>query len=299
MTPRAFNRLPFLKRAVYSALLWTAIAALLYLDAQHRPPNVNEAFFGFIIAAISAIASWLGAAGGAIATATVAMVQWLSASVGWLASRVGKLVGSSGAMFKKIWESTRRLWSDVIRPFLQRVYRWVDDLRAWLKRKLGPLFRLLGLVRQHITDWYTRFLRPILDAIQTARAILQILAKLHIPFAAALDRYLEEAQNALWDNFLRLLNTVNKVQDIVNSVVTGEMLFQRVPFLRTMQRDVRSVWRVLVNSRTATRLASSGPGPRSMDEIRRDAETGLLTGGGRYGALVSEMEVTLRRQLEA
>lgn len=287
-------------------LVWAALALVVEWRAPSPSPVVSQAFIGFIIAALSALASWLGAAGGAIAAATVTMVQWLSTGLGWLTRRVGDLVSSTGAMFAKAWDVTKRVWFDVLRPVLARIGSWINDLRGWLKAKLGPVFSLLARSRKYILDIYKNILRPILDAIDTARAILQILAKLHVPFAQALDNYLAEVENALWDNYLRLLGSLSKITDVLNSVVTGELLFQRVPFLRTLQRDVpqwaRIFWNAQVVGLTPTQRAAlrSREYPATdQDEFSQDVNEFYQTGGGKLGPTIQELAALWRTSARA
>jgi len=68
-----------------------------------------------------------------------------------------------------------------------------------------------------------------------------------------------------------VLSYVNRVSDVLNAIVTGELLFQRVPFLRTLARDapywIRMFWTAQVKAgakpapglRTATKLRYNDP----------------------------------------
>jgi hypothetical protein len=234
----AWPRVP-LSRRTFWLLLVAAAAALLWRHAvPASSPAPSQAFIGFLIAAISTLAGWFVTAATASASAILVVVGWLGSALSWLTGRVVDVVKATGSMFAKVWDTTKRLWFDIVRPFLQKVYTWIAELRTWLKEKLAPVFRLLGILRTHIRDIYTHVVRPILDAIDTTRAILKFLELVHVPFARTLDRYLAELEAVISENYLRVLGWVNHVTDVLNSIVTLDLLFQQVPFLATLRRDL-------------------------------------------------------------
>jgi hypothetical protein len=189
------------------------------------------------ISIIELVVGAVSAAGSAIAVASVAVVQWLVASVAWLSAGFLKLGSAMGGLISKAWNVTAQLWSDVIKPGLQHVWTWIKDARDWLKLKLKPAFDLLAKVRAHITDIYKNWIKPIRDGLDTTSGILGLLAKLHVPFAAWLDSHVAAVKTAIDENFLRVLGWVNGILNTLNSIVTADLLFQRVPFLRTLSRD--------------------------------------------------------------
>jgi hypothetical protein len=264
---RLFARRPLSRRAFYALLACAAIYAVVRPVDTAPPPLVSQAFWGLIWSAISLVGGWLGAAGGAVSAALAATVSWLSATLSWLSLHVASLFRATGGMFSRVWDVSRRFWGEVIRPAFQHVYRWIEDARDWLKKKFGPVFRLISKVRERVRKIYDHWVRPILDGIETTRHVLQVLAALHIKWAAALDHKLGEVESVITENYLRILSAINRATDVLNSIVTGELLFQRLPFLRSLERDapywIRMWWttQVVANAHPA-------PGLRTAEKLR-------------------------------
>lgn len=259
-TPRA-------RRAFYAAVVVVAGAVWLCRAYLAPPPGVQLAFFGFILAAISLVAGWLGAAGGAIATASLAVINWLTTSVGWLGRRLTDVVRATGGVFSRAWSALRGLWTDVVRPALRALYRWVSEFRDWLTKKLAPVFRVLARIRERLRSLYQHVIRPILDVIETTRAVLRTLAALHVPFARALDRYLAEVESVITENYLRIVGYVNQITNVLNAIVTGDLLLQRLPFLRSLARDAPYWIRIFWNTQIAGG-ARPAPGLRNAEKLR-------------------------------
>lgn len=263
-------RLSPLHRRLAGAALVCLLLEQLAGRGAADPSPFSHAWIGFVIMAFSTVASWLGAAGGAIATALVTTVKWLSHGVGWLTSSLRKVISSTGGMFRRVWESARGLWSRVVRPFLIRVHDWINDLRAWLKRVAGPVFKFLNELRAKIREIYDKFVRPVLDTIAVIRGALQVLAKLHVPFAKALDQYLARLESAIVENYLKLTGVINRVINVIDSIVTFELLFQRVPFLRTLVRDAGYLNRIWWHVNLEAVKPATSPGEGSEEYLPRD-----------------------------
>lgn len=277
-------------------LVWAAIHLVVQWHDPAPAPLVSQAFIGFIIAAISAVASWIGAAGAAVATATVAVVQYLAGALAWLGAHVGSFLKSTGAMFAKVWDASKRFWFNVVRPAFQHVVKWITEARDWLKQKLGPIFRLLSKIRERLREVYAKFIKPVLDAIEAARGVLQILAKLHVPFAKTLDRYLAEAEAAITENFLQLQGWVIQIQGILTSIVTAELLFQQFPFLASLRRDtpqwVRMFWNAQVKGLTPGTRATLAARKYPQDDpavIGKELAGFYKSGTGELAPIIGEL----------
>jgi hypothetical protein len=274
---------PLSNRRLVALLVCAGGLRALAWGFGETPPVVHQAFLGFIIAAISLISSWLGTASAAVSAALSATVSWLAGTVSWLAGHTASLFKATGGMFSKVWDVSRRFWGDVIRPAFQHVYRWIEDARDWLKKKLGPVFKLITKVRARVQKIYEHWVRPILDGIETTRHVLQVLAALHVKWAAKLDSKLGEIESVITENYLRILSAMNRATDVLNAIVTGEMLFQRLPFLRSLERDapywIRMWWvtQIAANARptkglrTAEKLRYEDPTSygRNLDQFYR------------------------------
>lgn len=272
--------MPTLASLIGALLAWLHTALHLcrqvYLppapDPFGLPPLVQAGFWGWVVSAIGYLVDALGAAGGAIATSLEAVVAYLASAMSWLVGRVGNLIVSSGAMFSKAWEALRTVWSDVLRPALQKLYGWIQDLRDWLKVKLQPVFDLLSTLRKHIREIYKTFIRPILDAIDVARGILKILQDLHIPFAKALDDYLTKAEQVITENFLQLQGWVIDIQNVLTRVVTLDYLFNRVALLGSLRRDAPLWLNMWWNAQLQPGAGSGAARPTADDQPMTAAE---------------------------
>jgi hypothetical protein len=239
------------RRLALSLVVWGALALLAWLDTttSHLPAQQAHVW-QWIVGAATAIWAGLSVAGAAIAATAIAAIGYLGAAVAWIAVHLAGFIVSSGAMFARVWESARRFYSGVLRPALVWLHDWYARARAWLRKYFGPVFRFLDRVRQELRRIYTRFVRPILDIIAVTRAVMRVLITLHVPFARALDQVLDKTEQVIDENVRRALLKVNKLLDLVDSVITFDGLFQRVPFLRSIERDVRYVFSALHRSRS-------------------------------------------------
>jgi hypothetical protein len=226
------------------------IAVAAWLDRDGCVLAQHAGVFAAIWAAISAVGELLGAAGGAIATSLETVVAWLITQVGWLAARVASILASTGGMFARVWDWSRQLWSNVLKPSLIWLKDKFDQVRGWLRTKFGPVFDFLHTVRRHLLDIYKQFIRPVLDAIDVARGFLRVLEDLGVQWARKLDQALGEIEQVITENFLRVLGEVNKVINVLNAVVDGSLLFKRFAFLATLRRDVVPAARIFTNART-------------------------------------------------
>jgi hypothetical protein len=77
--------------------------------------------------------------------------------------------------------------------------------------------------------------------------VLDILAKLHVPFAQQLDTFVTDVEKVLQTNYLWLLGQVNRAIDTINGIITLDGFLQRFVLLRSLERDAFYVWRVLGN----------------------------------------------------
>lgn len=246
------HRSRFARLVARSAVVWAILGAIAWLDRGRQVPAQHAGFFVLIWGAIEAVASIVGEVGAIIAASLEAVVGWCVSAIGWLATRVADILTNSGAMFAKVWEGARAVWQDAIRPALQWIHDWYLRIRDWLTKVFQPVFDFLGRVKAELLSLYKRFVQPVLDALNVTRAVLDILAKLHVPFAAALEGIVTDIEQTIAENYLRLIGYVNQVISTLNGLVTLDGLLQRFVFLRTLERDAFYVWRVMVNSGTRT-----------------------------------------------
>lgn len=176
----------------------------------------------------------------------VAIIHWaviaLWAAVTTVAN--GLIVVGSKILdgFQKAWTFVKATYEDVLKPAFQKLKQIYTNVTDWLKNTLGPVIDFLKEVRAYILCFYKTWIRPVLDAIEATRAVLKILEALHVEWAQAVDNFLGELEGKINQALAAVLTPLNKVIGIVNGVITGDLLFQRFPFLMTLKRDAGHVW---------------------------------------------------------
>jgi len=222
------------RRRVHLALALFAVAWLLdqdgsWLQLQPHVPIVTSVVFAFIWAGIQALASYI-----AVAAEITAEYVWIALQ--WLAGRVGTFLRSSGAMFAKVWDATKIVWKDVLKPALV----WIDDhlkrLHDWLQRTFRPVFNFLKDVRERLLKFYTHFVRPVLDTIDFIRAVNRVLLTFHIHVLQALDKVLQQIEQRIEEPILWLNQQITRVWNLLDLIITFDGLYQRVTLLKSLRQ---------------------------------------------------------------
>lgn len=139
-----------------------------------------------------------------------------------------------------------RLWNVVLRPMLQWAREKFLSLSAWLKRTFAPLIRIIDRLRKEWRLLYTRYIRPILDAIDVIRFFLRELGRLGVDWAAALDKKLARIEDKINADWLWVYTHLTEVRNAIDRIVTLDYFIQRSVFLRSLNRDapiwIRAFW---------------------------------------------------------
>lgn len=244
-------------RLLVSALVWLGLALLVWLD-QHGVAGAQRAeAFGWFVSALEWIWHAYEAVEGFVEAHLVAVVTWIWDGLRWLTSHVADFLQSTGGMFARVWDSAKLFYENVLRPALVWLYDFYTKVRDWLKKVFQPVFEFLKDVRDTIKEIYKRFVSPILDIIDATRAGLRVLGDLGVEWARKLDAKLGEVEGIIQRNFVMLLGRVNQVIDILDSVVNVDRLFQRLPFIRTLDRDAGYWLRMFWNKQIVARKPGS------------------------------------------
>jgi hypothetical protein len=204
---------------------------------------------------------------------------------------------------RKAWELLRLTYSHVLKPAWKFVWKWVDKTERWLQRTFEPLMRWLRKAQKWIRDFYTNYLRPVLDIIDVTRRSLRVLASLGVGWARTLDAKLGTIEDLIQRNYLRVVGELNKVINIVNRVVTADGLFQRLAFIRTLGRDYKQAWHALTApymkqptdaQKNETRDKSAG---KPLEQVTSDVRAYMQTKSGGDASLFNEMAAQWRKQL--
>lgn len=209
---------------------------LLWLDSPASPFSLHvrreliaASVFQAIWTGIEILAGWVATAAEVTATYVWIALQWLGAAV-------GTFLKSTGAMFAKVWDGMKIVWSDVLKPALV----WIDDhlkrLYTWLKDTFKPVFDFLREVRCRLHDFYTTFVRPVVDTIEFVRQINRVLLAFHVDLLQSLDKVLQQLEQRIEEPFLWVEKKLNEIWNTLELVVTLDGFFQRLTLLRSMQR---------------------------------------------------------------
>lgn len=197
--------------------------------------------FGFLFNGISAAL-----------VAAVEFLQWaVTALWAYAISVYNALIGLTGKVlegFRRSWDFLRATYDDVLKPAWQAFWKIIDRVKAILHQVFDPVLKFLYTVREYILDFYRRFVRPVLDAIDAVRQVLRVLELLHVKFAAQLDAALGQLEALIDKPFRLVLEKLNEIVNVVNRVITADGLFQRLALIRSLQRDVQFALRVFTNS---------------------------------------------------
>ena len=163
-------------------------------------------------------------------------------------------------MFGKVWDVLQKFYGRVLRPFVEWSWRNIVKLHDWLKRTLSPLFTFLDALRRDVLKIYNRWLRPILDTIDTVRQVARLLAEFHVPFARKIDDALADLEARLMRPIRLALSKINELIYWMDRVVDFNGLFQRLTLIEsaiTYERDMWRVWWLSVSNREKERTPAS------------------------------------------
>jgi hypothetical protein len=200
-----------------------------------------------ILAIGQAVLHFFSAFGGVTVTILAHAFTVLRSGVIAFARATRDIFWTTGQSIWHALKATRAVWDHVLRPALQWAQHKLAILEQWARTKLGPVFAFIDKLRKRVMELYRDFVRPVLDIIDITTAVLRVLARLHVPFAETLAGYLVRLEDRITANFNRLLGWLNEARDVLDSIVTPDRLLQRVPFIRSLQRDAGHTIRIWWN----------------------------------------------------
>jgi len=248
MTPRARRPMPNWFLALVALVCWWLLHATPAATAP-APAPLQYAFWGWIILVAQAI--WAGAE--VVGQVSLAVLGYAVQAL-WMTLRLfynTALEIGKGAMvgFRASWAFLKAAYDDVLKPGWTKFWMWIDRARKWLDSFFKPVFDFLYAVRQQILDFYDQWIRPILDAIDIARKVLNVLSSLGVEWAKALDAKLAWLEAKINEPFLYALGKINEVIGIVDRIVTANGLFQRLALIKSIERDIKYIHDRLIASR--------------------------------------------------
>ena len=266
------------------------------------PPAL--AFFGFLIAIAEVAWKAFEVVGRVTLQILSYSVTLLWKFVNLIADGAAELAQWTWIGLRKGWALLRSTYTHVLKPGWLKIWKWVDRAEHWLESTFGPVLKWLRRIRKWVLDFYTHFVRPILDLLDITRHALRVLSSLGVAWARALDARLADLESRIERPFRVLLAKINEVINVVNRIVTADGLFRRLVHIRSIERDIREVSRAFANWRSKPltdddyRERLKRASARTEAERIRDASDALRDGGGRYQAVIAEMVLTGGKNLQ-
>jgi hypothetical protein len=270
-----------------------------------RGAPVAHAFLGFLILIGQLLWKGLEVAG----RVTLEVVHWMVVNLAAVVAKIGNGLREFGLLLrsgvKKVWEFFETTYERVIKPAVQKLWRWFTKFTTWLDDTFGPVLRWLKRLRDNLLLFYKTFVRPWLDLIDVTRKLLRVLASLGLSWARALDKRLADIESAIERPFRLVLSKLNEVIGIVNRVITLDGLVQRVALVRSIERDYVFAWRAIVNpwrrdiSAADSERARKAWGAKTTADVVHDVSVYLLTGGGPDAPIIHEQAAQWRIYLRS
>jgi len=178
----------------------------------------------------SAIATFLNSTLAVLWDAIQSIISTLTSFIAWVWNAISQILSWLGSWWS--WLKT-----NIIDPIISHLKNWL----AWWKALLTPLVQWIHQVYEMEMWYYNNILKPALQFIQTLRQFLVVFRLLGFKWAAALDEYLEEAEEKIETAFLAVLQNLNLLSEWINFIVDPFGLFQPNIFVGSILRSVGAI----------------------------------------------------------
>jgi hypothetical protein len=262
------------------------------------------AWWAIIVSIVEALWKGVEVAGRVALAVLQYSVHWAWRAIVLLGKGAAEIAGYAWTGLRKTWAVLK---DAVLHPkkAWEKLWHWVDRAEQWLQDTFGPTIDWLQKLARKLRDFYRDYVQPWLDVLDVTRRALRVLAALGIDWAKTLDAKLGAIEDAIASRYLQIVGYVNDVSNIVNRVVTADGLFQRLAYIRTLQRDWALSWKTLVAGYakpvTATERAETDKrtAAKTQQQVTSDVRAYMRDGSGPDAGLFSEMAAQWRKQLQA
>jgi|SRR5215831_13691483 len=305
MTPRRTTAPPWFHLTVAVTIAIVLRAWAVAHGAGDAAPGdghqVSYAFLGFLIAIGELIWKGLEAAG----RVTLEILQWTVANLSLVVAKIRNGLSALGSGLlqglTRVWNFTRAIYDDVLKPAWGKFWGWFDKFTAWLDRTFRPVLTWLERLRDNLVSFWRTYVRPWLDLIDVTRRALRVLSSLGLTWARALDARLGAIEDAIERPFRFVLAQLNLVIDAVNRIMTLDGLIQRLALIGSLARDYEYAWRAIANPwRANFDPNSTGPlndqiKPRTAAQIASDYGAYVKAGGGARATMYGDIAAAVRK----
>jgi hypothetical protein len=267
-----------------------------------HPPAL--AWFAILVSIVEALWKGVEVAGRVALAILQYSVHWAWRAIVLLGKGAAEIAGYAWTGLRKTWSALKYA---VLHPKAawEKLWHWVDRAEQWLEDTVGPVLHWLQELARKLRTFYRDYVQPWLDILDVTRRALRVLAALGVDWARTLDAKLGAIEDAIASRFLQVVGYLNDVINIVNRVVTADGLFQRLAYIRTLQRDWALAWKTLAAGyskpvTTSDREATAAKvAAKTQGQITSDVRAYMRDGSGPDAGLFSEMAAQWRKQLRA
>lgn len=224
-------------------------------------------FFGALIGLIATVFFRVADVVLRVVRAIIPIVDKVFGVIKTVVVRVGQ---NAGRFFRFIARSARALYRDILVPLTDALKRFIDKIEAFLRRVFDPIIKIFDRIREVLNKIWDKIIRPVLDAIDKIRVALRLLAKLGVPFVAAIEKVLQAIQREIFERFVQVQNWVNQATFWLDLLLDPRGWIKSTPFLYTIYRYAGNVLNIV------TKLADLDG--RNVESIRQHIEENRATG---------------------
>lgn len=193
-------------------------------------------FLGGIGGVLAGIAGFLRGFFAITTAQLLRLVQYLRDQLVALSKQMLSAVWRAGRALARALLTLGRLAFNGLKSFLLWAGAKFQALERWLKQLLAPVLRFIKTIKDHIDQFYKRFVRPIIDTIEFIRQINRVLQVFHIHLLQKLDATLQQIEQKIEDPFLWVRAKFTAIENVIDRVMTLDGFFQRLTLIRSMSR---------------------------------------------------------------
>lgn len=294
------------RRGVFgAALLYCLVERLLTTHGESAALLADFGASAVVATVVSLLGNLFNWRGGKVDSSTITALNSIRGSVVELGQSVargivdvaGKIAAVGGTFIRFIQKTFGKLY-DLLTKVVVRIARILD-------RIFGPVIDFLNKIRVHLKKFYDKVLKPIVDTIEMVRACLRVLSFFGVDWSKTLDAKLAELERYVLAPYEWFSTQLNKAFEIINRIVTGDGLLQRLTLLQSLLRDANEAANLVMNSSLRDRgtgLVPRDPGGfESVDPdiARRDLREHFRSGESRHSGAIREsvanVKINLRR----
>lgn len=194
------------------------------------PPGVTAPLgpVGIVIAIGTVIAElFFGLFGGSANDNIIKAFNGLRQSLIDTANKLMKFAWTIANGLAAVFNLLKFIWGNVLGPIVKAIRGIVDRISRVLNKVLKPILDGMAAQRKAILDLYTRYIRPIIVAIEKVRRIIHFFQLLHIHIFDGLDRTLAKIEGKLLTPIYRMLYRVNTLGNWINFILNLDLLLRR------------------------------------------------------------------------